>query len=103
MNETNQHEWTIHDSGRYLTSSDFKDDVIIRIDGDFESDEERFSYADRVRNALNGMKPAREFYYKVFGCPAKNAYEDSCICWHDASNLPVGIQETDVLWRDKKN
>lgn len=34
------------------------------------------------------QKPKRQYYYKVEGCPAKNADQPNCICWHDEGTGP---------------
>ena len=45
--------WTTNLDGKYIQSDDFTHDVILRIGGDFESDEQRRAYAQGLADILN--------------------------------------------------
>jgi hypothetical protein len=45
--------WTASDDGRQLYGDDFEHDVMLKIDGDFESDDERKAYARALATQLN--------------------------------------------------
>ena len=49
--------WSVHDGGRYLACNEFATDAILRLDGDFESDDHRLQFAESVRDALNAQQP----------------------------------------------
>jgi len=46
--------WSVPDmTGLVIESDDFTHDVILRIHGDFESDEQRYAYAHGLADVLN--------------------------------------------------
>ena len=45
--------WLASDDGREIASDDFTHDVVLRVTGDFESDELRKAYADNLAAKLN--------------------------------------------------
>lgn len=40
------------------------------------------------KNAPVSAEPVAQYYYKVTGCPAVEASDDECICWHDKGTGP---------------
>lgn len=52
-------------------------------------------------------KPLRfQYYYRQDGCPAKEATDKTCICWHDEGAGPFSSEKHDsetplVSWRIK--
>lgn len=45
--------WTVSEDGSAIESDDFTHDVILRVTGDFYSDEQRKEYADNLAAKLN--------------------------------------------------
>ena len=45
--------WTVSADGREIESDDFAHDVILRVTGDFYSDEQRKAYAENLAAKLN--------------------------------------------------
>lgn len=45
--------WTVSEDGRVIESDDFTHDVILRVTGDFYSDEQRKEYAENLAAKLN--------------------------------------------------
>lgn len=50
--------WSVHDGGAYLQHDDVRFDAVLRLDGDFETQDQRLEFAEAVRDALNGAAPA---------------------------------------------
>ena len=48
--------WTVSDDGRAIESDDFTHDVILRVAGDFFSDEQRKAYAENLAAKLNAPR-----------------------------------------------
>jgi hypothetical protein len=50
--------WSVCKKGTYLQSDDFFHDVILKIDGNFKSDEQKMEYANEMVRRLNSyFKP----------------------------------------------
>lgn len=50
--------WSVHDGGRYLAYEDDEpDDLIVRLDANWESDDQRLTFAEAIRNKLNATAP----------------------------------------------
>lgn len=45
--------WTVSADGREIASDDFTHDVVLRVTGDFYSDEQRKAYAENLAAKLN--------------------------------------------------
>lgn len=45
--------WEADPNGRYIQSDSFNHDVMLRVDGDFEGDEQRIAYANEMARRLN--------------------------------------------------
>ncbi len=45
--------WGADINGKFIESDDFTHDVRLKIDGDFESDEQRIAYAKEIARRLN--------------------------------------------------
>ena len=43
----------------------------------------------------------QQYYYKMDDCPATNASDRDCICWHEAGSGPM--PEGARCWREKPN
>lgn len=46
--------WELSEDGYSIQNNDFENDVVLRISGDFERNEDRMSYAQWIVNLLNG-------------------------------------------------
>ncbi|QHS36084.1 hypothetical protein GWQ43_08435 [Alcaligenes faecalis] len=44
--------------------------------------------ANTQDNAPVSAEPVAQYYYKVTGCPAVEASDEKCICWHDKGTGP---------------
>lgn len=51
--------------------------------------------------AAPAQPAARQYYYKVNGCPAAGANDGDCICWHDEGTGPHPRAGNEFAWRDK--
>lgn len=58
--------FVVTDSGRSVLDSDFHYDAMLKLDGDWPSDDERIAYANAVAKALNAANipgsPGRGFF-----------------------------------------
>lgn len=51
--------WDVTKDGRVIYDHDFTHDVVLRVMGDFENDEQRISYAKQIVDKLNAAPPQR--------------------------------------------
>jgi hypothetical protein len=49
--------WTASTDGRHISSDNFDHDVMLKVSGDFYSDQARAAYSNAICNQLNGAKP----------------------------------------------
>lgn len=67
--------WESSKDGKTIQDNDFTHDVVLRVTGDFEDDEQRISYANRIVNKLNAAALAEPVADELSGC-VKTFFED---------------------------
>lgn len=82
--------WSVDDSGATIQDDDFTHDVVLRVDGDFESRSFRLAYAQKIVAALNSATQPADAHEQTAAAMAA----DNCEMWrNECTALRAALQD----------